>query len=72
MSDPRTTNLVKINISGHLLKMRNGKSSVFSPRIMNLVKIIVLTVLRNIFNGIYVVSKSLEHDREYISYYFLD
>jgi len=32
---------------------------------MNLVKIIVLAVLRNIFNGIYVVLKSLEHDLEY-------
>ena len=28
--------------------MRNGKSSVFSPRIMNLVKIVVLTVLRKV------------------------
>ena len=36
-----------------------------SPRTMNLVKIIVLAVLRNIFNGIYVVLKPLEHDLEY-------
>ena len=45
--------------------MKNGKSSVSSPRTMNLVKIIVLAVLRNIFNGIYVVLKPLEHDLEY-------
>ena len=32
---------------------------------MNLEKIIVCAVLRNIFNGIYVVGKSLEHDLEY-------
>ena len=32
---------------------------------MNIVKISVLAVLRNIFNGIYVVLKSLEHDLEY-------
>ena len=31
---------------------------------MNLENIIVRAVLRNIFNGIYVVIKSLEHDLE--------
>ena len=46
------------------LKMRNNKSSVFCPRNMNLENIIVRAVLRNIFNGIYVVIKSLEHDLE--------
>ena len=45
--------------------MRNGKSFVSSPRTMNIVKIIVLVVLRNIFNGIYVVLKSLKLDLEY-------
>ena len=45
--------------------MGNGKSSVSSPRTMNIVKIIVLAVLRNIFNGIYVVLKSLKLDLEY-------
>ena len=45
--------------------MRNGKSSVSSPRTINIVKIIVLAVLRNIFNGIYVVLKSLKLDLEY-------
>ena len=47
------------------LKMRNNKSSVFCPRTMNLKKIVVGAVLRNIFNGTYVVMKSLEHDLEY-------
>ena len=32
---------------------------------MNLVKLIVLAVFRNIFDEIYVVLKSLEHDLEY-------
>ena len=41
-----------------------------SPRTMNIVKIIVLAVLRNIFNGIYVVLKSLEHDLEYKLLFF--
>ena len=47
------------------LKTRNSKSSVFCPRTMNLENIIVRAVLRNIFNGIYIVIKSLEHDLEY-------
>ena len=45
--------------------MINGKSSVSSPQTMNLVKTIFLAMLRNIFNGIYVVLKYLEHDLEY-------
>ena len=68
MSGPRTTNLVEISGNKYCrtsLKMRNSKSSVFCPRTMNLENIIVRTVLRNIFNGIYVVIKSLEHDLEY-------
>ena len=33
-----------------------------NPRIMSIVKITVLVILRNIFNGIQVVLKSLEHN----------
>ena len=36
-----------------------------SPQTMNIVKIIVLAVLRNILNGIHVVLKSLKLDLEY-------
>ena len=45
--------------------MRNNKSSLFGPQTMNLENIIARAVLRNIFNEIYVVIKSLEHDLEY-------
>ena len=41
-----------------------------SPRTMNAVKIIVLAMSRNIFNGIYFVLKSLEHDLEYKLLFF--
>ena len=41
-----------------------------SPRTMIIVKIIVLAMSRNIFNGIYFVLKSLEHDLEYKLLFF--
>ena len=50
--------------------MRNSKSSLLSPQTMNLENITVRAVLRNIFNGTYVVIKSLEHDLEYKSLFF--
>ena len=52
MLGPRITNLVEINIPGHLLKCKKEKSFVSSPRTMNIVKITVLAVSRNIFNEI--------------------
>ena len=44
--------------------MRNSKSSWLDPHTMNLENIIARAVLRNIFNEIYVVIKSLEHGLE--------
>ena len=45
--------------------MRNSKSSLFGPQTMNLENITARAVLRNIFNEIYAVIKSVEHDLEY-------
>ena len=45
--------------------MRNSKSSLFGPHTMNLENITARAVVRNIFNEIYAVIKSLEHDLEY-------
>ena len=69
MSGPQTINLVEINIPGHLLKCE-VENYLSSPRTMNVVKIIILAMSRNIFNGIYFVSKSLEHDLEYKLLFF--
>ena len=40
------------------------------PRTMNVVKIIILAVSGDIFNGTKVVLKSLEHDLEYKLLFF--
>ena len=64
MPGPRTINLVEINIPRHFLKCKREKSFVSSPWIMNIVKIIVLAISRNIFNKIQVALKPLEHDPE--------
>ena len=64
MPGPQTINLVEINIPRHFLKYKREKSFVSSPRIMNIEKIIVLAISRNIFNEIQVALKPLEHDPE--------
>ena len=53
---------MEINIPRHFLKYKKEKSFVSSPWIMNIVKIIVLAISRNIFNEIQVALKPLEHD----------
>ena len=55
---------MEINIPRHFLKCKREKSFVSSPWIMNIVKIIVLAISRNIFNKIQVALKPLEHDPE--------
>ena len=40
------------------------------PRTINLVKIIILIVLGDVFSRAYVVLKSLEHDLEYKLLFF--